>query len=218
MGPIMSKLNRISLLALLFGAGFYSFSFAFLDQPIAHAFQYFPHNYLFTSFQMLTVLGDSKISYGFIIFSFLISIPTLMRQPQNRLANYLLCAGLAMIIAILAETSLKYLLGRYRPELLFTQGLYGFHYLSHQFLMTSTPSGHATRVFVLVTGFAMVWKRFTPIFILIGLLVCLSRLVLEFHYLSDVVFGGLLGTFLTLWTARMYYSLTIPDSALPILN
>lgn len=206
----MSRLNKISLLTLFFGSCFYWVSFSFLDQPIAHLFHHQPHigiSYAF--YQAVTLLGDARFAMVFTILSFLIAITVLFRHPQNKLANNLLFMGISMLAAIFLETSLKFLLGRYRPELLFQEGLYGFHYLSHQFLMNSTPSGHATRVFVFVTGCSLIWKRLTPFFLLLGLSVCLSRLALEFHYLSDVVFGALLGSFVTLWIAKIYYSMTI---------
>ncbi len=214
----MAKLNKLSLFTVLLGSSFFWFSFTFIDQPIANAFHHFSHKTNFYSFfQFITLLGDSKLSFAFTLISFLVASCVLFKKPQHKLANNLLFMGLAMIGAIFIDTSMKYLLGRYRPELLFQQGLYGFHFLSHQFLMNSTPSGHATRIFVLATGFSLAWKKITPIFILLGLLVCFSRLVLEFHYLSDVVFGGLLGSFITLWVAKIYYSLTLSQSNVTFL-
>ncbi|MBA2654678.1 MAG: phosphatase PAP2 family protein [Gammaproteobacteria bacterium] len=208
----MSRLNKTSLTALLLGGGFYWLSFNFFDQPLAYAFHHLAHNgTAFSFYQSVTLLGDPRFAVLFTVLSFLISITILFRDPQSKLANNLLFIAIAMLAAIFLETSLKFLLGRYRPELLFQEGLYGFHYLSHQFLMNSTPSGHTTRMFVLVTGCSLVWKRLTPVFILVGLLVCLSRLALEFHYLSDVIFGALLGTLVTLWVAKIYYSMTISN-------
>lgn len=215
----MSKLNKLSILSLILGSVFYWLSFNLIDQPLAHFFHHAQYNaYLYNFFQTVTLLGDSRLGGGFIIVSFILAIIILFKQPQNKFANTLLFMGLAMTAAIFTETSLKYLLGRYRPELLFQQGLYGFHYLSHQFLMNSSPSGHATRVFVLVTGASLMMRRLSPIFITLGILVCLSRLVLEFHYLSDVVFGAILGTLVTLWIAKIYYSMTISNSSMAILR
>lgn len=209
----MSKLKKTSVITLLFGTCFYWVSFTFLDKPIANSFHYISHNTLaYSFFESISLLGGSQVSIAFMLVSFAFAIFILFRQPQNKLANHLLFMALAMVAAIFLETTLKYLLGRYRPELLFQQGLYGFHFLSHQFLFNSTPSGHATRFFVLVTGLSLWWRRFTPLFILLGLLVCFSRLILEFHYLSDVVFGALLGTFATLWICKIYYSLILTSS------
>lgn len=210
----MSNLKKTTLYALLVTSCFYWVSFNFLDKSIADAFHYMPHTgYLYPFCQVITLLGSAKTGFVFTLVSFVLAIFVLLKQPQNKLANHLLIMALAMVVAIFLETTLKYLLGRYRPEMLFQQGLYGFHYLSHQFLLNSTPSGHTTRFFVLVTGFSMMWKRLSPIFILLGLAVAFSRIVLEFHYLSDVVFGAMLGTFATLWIGRIYHSLTIASTA-----
>jgi membrane-associated phospholipid phosphatase len=211
----MSKLNKTTFLLILFGTGFYWLSYAFLDKPIA----YFFHDQTTTGmahdfFQAITLLADPKIAISFILISLIIALPLLLKQSRNKLASNLLWVSIAMVLAICLETSLKYLLGRYRPQLLFQDGLYGFHYLSHQFLMNSTPSGHATRFFVFVTGFSLIWQRLAPLFILFGILVCASRLVLQFHFLSDVVFGALLGLLVTLWTAKIYQLFTFTNSRL----
>lgn len=211
---LMNNLRKTTLLTLIVSSSFYWLSFTFLDKPIANSFHYLSHaSYFYNFFEAITLLGSPKLSFAFTLGSFIFAIFVLFRQPQNRLANHLLFMALAMVAAIFLETTLKYLLGRYRPEVLFQQGLYGFHFLSHQFLFNSTPSGHATRFFVFVTGMSLWWRRFSPLFILLGLLVCFSRMLLEYHYLSDVVFGALLGTFATLWISKIYYSLTLSSTS-----
>lgn len=210
----MSNLKKTTLFTLLFGTCFYWCSFTFFDKPIANSLHNIAHNgYTYDFFQIITLLGSPKLSFAFTLVSFVFAIFVLFRQPQNRLANHLLVMALAMVAAIFLETTLKYLLGRYRPELLFQQGLYGFHFLSHQFLFNSTPSGHATRFFVFVTGLSLWWRKLTPLFVTLGLMLCVSRLILEFHYLSDVIFGALLGSFATLWISKIYYSLTLSSSS-----
>lgn len=204
----MPNLNKISLLTIAMGSFIYWTSFTFLDQPIANAFHLFKHNDLYALFQYVTLLGDPKVGLGFGIIGLLVAPFVLLKKPQNKFANDILLIALAMIFAIALETSLKYLLGRYRPELYFQQGLYGFHFLSREFLLNSSPSGHVTRVFVFISGFSLIWRKLSPVFILIGLMVALSRLVLEMHYLSDVIFGAILGSLVTLWIAKIYYSIT----------
>lgn len=205
----MSKLTQHTFIFLLISSSFYWLSFNYLDQPIA----YFFHQHAQTGIslfltQFITLLGDARVTLACTLILMAMAINVIRKQPQHRLANILLLTSIAMLIAFFSETALKFLLGRYRPEMLFHQGLYGFHYLTHEFLMTSMPSGHATRAFVLVTGFSLMYKRLAPLFLLIGLLVCLSRLVLGFHFLSDVIIGALLGTYITLWTAKIYFSIT----------
>jgi membrane-associated phospholipid phosphatase len=215
----MSNLKKITFYTFLLSACFYWISFAFFDKIIANEFHYMPHTgFLYPFCQFITLLGSPKTDFIFTVVSFILAVFVLYKQPQNRLANHLLLMALAMVVAIFLETTLKYLLGRYRPEMLFQQGLYGFHYLSHQFLLNSTPSGHTTRIFVLVTGFSLMWKRLSPFFIILGLMVAFSRVVLEFHYLSDVVFGAMLGTFATLWISRIYKSLTIASTTTLLSN
>lgn len=206
----MANLTKISLSTMILGTLFYWVSFILIDQPVANLFHHQSHqatSYLF--FQSITLLGDPKVCLMFVIVSLLIAFCVLLKRPQNRFANTLLFLGLAMVLAIFIESFLKYLLGRYRPELFFQQGLYGFHFLSHKFLLNSSPSGHTTRFFVFVTGLSLIWRKITPLLILLGVLVAYSRLILEMHYVSDVFFGAITGTLVTLWTAKIYYSITV---------
>jgi membrane-associated phospholipid phosphatase len=203
----MTKLNKVTLLLFIFGASFYWLSFEFWDKPIAQFFHHYsPSHFTYVFYSLITLLGDPKLAMGFIVIGFSFVLVFRNKYPQKQVVRYLLLIILAMIVAISCETILKYLLGRYRPYLLFHDGLYGFHFLSNQFLLNSSPSGHATRAFVLATGFSLIWKRFMPLFLLCGFLVGLSRLVLEFHFFSDVVFGSILGTLITLWTVTTFNS------------
>ncbi len=208
----MQKLNQFTLISLILGSVFYFFSYSFLDLPIAKFFHDLPHTYfVYTLYPAGTLLGSTKFALAFIVLSLFCSVCILFKKPQSKFANLLLAAGIALIVAIIVDGSLKFLLGRYRPIFFFQQGLYGFHYLSFLGSMHSTPSGHATHAFVLATGLSLIWKRLIPVFVLLGLFVCLSRLALEFHYLSDVIFGSLLGTLITLWVAKFYSCMTLSD-------
>jgi membrane-associated phospholipid phosphatase len=204
----MAKLTKVTLLSTLVGSFLYLLAYYFIDKPIAYSLHDISHqSMIYQIFQYITLFGDMKLAIFFIVFSFIVASLILYKKPHNALANILFFICLSMGVVIFLELFLKFLLGRYRPELLFEHNLYGFHFFSHQFLMNSSPSGHAARVFVFITALSLIWKRATLLFIAAGLLVCCSRLILEFHFLSDVLFGAALGVLATLWIAKYYNSL-----------
>ena len=104
---------------------------------------------------------------------------------RNNELNF--CLTCAYILSILLSTGIKYLVRRKRPT-----GEWGkFYRKTDPF---SFPSGHAARTVALtvilfsrvslVAGFAaLLWT----------VAVCLSRIILGIHYLSDIVAGTLLG-------------------------
>ena len=82
---------------------------------------------------------------------------------------------------------LKNLLGRARPELLFSEHVFGFFGYQADSLYHSFPSGHATQVTASVLSLALLYPRQRWIFLVLGTLVMASRVLLTKHYLSDVL-------------------------------
>ena len=83
-------------------------------------------------------------------------------------------------------------LGRARPILLFQKqfyGFYGFHF-DHNFW--SFPSGHATTIMGLSFGLSILFPRYVKYFMLLGILVMTTRVILTQHFLSDVLIAAYL--------------------------
>lgn len=106
------------------------------------------------------------------------------RSQTHQLAA--LAAGAVLILAILV-ISIKFLIRRPRPE-----GEWGAIYRNtdpHSF-----PSGHAARVAMLaVLAFFSQMPVLGIVLTIWGLLVCLARIWMGVHYLSDILAGILLG-------------------------
>lgn len=109
--------------------------------------------------------------------------------------------GLAMITAFIIAFILKVLLARYRPDLLFSQNLYGFHGFSLKHDFNSTPSGHAVMAFAGFYGLARLTdKRWLRIFcVFFAVVIALSRIIITAHFLSDVLLGAYIGIVTVLW-------------------
>ncbi|MCB2171068.1 MAG: phosphatase PAP2 family protein, partial [Deltaproteobacteria bacterium] len=123
-------------------------------------------------------------------------------KPWSRVLLYVcISAAVAMVIG----EGLKYLLGRYRPVMLFEQNLYGFHFFSGKWELNSTPSGHTIRAFSILTALSLVYRRWMPLFISIAVLIGISRVLVTAHYPSDVLFGAYIGIFTALWTFVYFF-------------
>ena len=135
--------------------------------------------------------------------------------------GYLLLASLAL--SGLAVAVIKPLVGRLRPKYLLRQDLYGVQPLNFDFAMIGFPSGHSQTIWVIATvlvillarlrqdlgarltppGRPLGWLLSTLAWMAIAgaALVALSRVLLNAHFVSDVLAGSLLGVAVTLWLA-----------------
>lgn len=94
---------------------------------------------------------------------------------------------------------LKITLGRARPELWFTEHLYGFYGPHRASLYWSFPSGHTSTIMGFVLGLSALFPRHCIAFIGTGLLIASVRILLVQHYLSDVVFATALSLMSVRW-------------------
>lgn len=82
---------------------------------------------------------------------------------------------------------LKNLLGRARPVLLFDKNEFGFYGWHLEGIFHSFPSGHTTTITSLLIGLTILFPRYFAYWASLCVLVMLSRIMLTFHYLSDVL-------------------------------
>jgi membrane-associated phospholipid phosphatase len=93
----------------------------------------------------------------------------------------------------LADDALKVVFGRARPYLWLAGDESGFGFFRYGAKFASFPSGHTTTSFAAALALGAVFPRGRPVFLGVALLIALSRIVLNVHYLSDVIAGALLG-------------------------
>lgn len=102
--------------------------------------------------------------------------------------------GIMVLIAIIigsifGEGLLKHLVKRTRPFYLVpTMKLLVAKPASYSF-----PSGHTTASFAAVSILCRYFKKYTPIFLAVAILIAFSRIYLYVHYPTDVLVGIVLG-------------------------
>jgi membrane-associated phospholipid phosphatase len=191
-------LRRLRLIAISVPvmAGFCIFSYYYLDIPVAYYSKSLGRN-IRTFFNTITCLGDSKgylIGSG-ILFGYLRYIRKNVSWSQKPLFMFIAIASSGLLADLI-----KYTLGRYRPKMLFQDGLYGFDFLHVAYGMTSFPSGHANTIAALAMALYYLFPRYGLLYFGLAVLVSLSRVVIGAHFLSDVVFGAYLGIVMTVLT------------------
>lgn len=129
---------------------------------------------------------------------------------------FLLFAVLAVVLTDLISVHLfKNVFLRYRPShnLLITDQLHYYKINSTEVYMGGQYgfiSSHAANYFALATCSILVLRKYYSklwIYLLIcGILICLSRIYLGVHYLSDVVVGGLVGFLISYLLYKFAYT------------
>lgn len=87
---------------------------------------------------------------------------------------------------------MKILLGRARPELL-VRDMYGFYFMMENHHYHSFPSGHASVAACVFLPLLYYFPKYRIYWIVLPILLSSSRVLLNYHFASDVVASGILG-------------------------
>lgn len=172
------------------------FLILFLDQPVA----WFSHRYLagakpfFAAYtqgaealyaSLMLPIGPLPILFVGLLGAF-VAFRVVLRR---RWGTVFLLVLFVHIASQIGANVLKGIVHRLRPEVLFEKGFVGVGLWQAGPHNDSFPSGHAVGFFSLFWPFAVVFPRYRlPLSILPGL-ICIGRLVLDQHYVSDVWFS-----------------------------
>jgi len=160
------------------------FSYFFIDKNLA---LYFDKTGFFNNFfQTITFFGRSEL---YLLGSLSVLI---LYKKYKKVA---LSLFLSVLFSGLTVDILKIVFGRYRPNLFLEKGLYGFDWFHIQHNFISFPSGHAVTAFSAFAVLGHFFPKGKLIFWIIALLTAFSRVVLNAHYLSDVIAGVITGIF-----------------------
>ena len=94
--------------------------------------------------------------------------------------------------ASLCATPLKYIFGRYRPNVYFSAGDFGWIFFRSGYSMNSFPSGHTTTAAAVAAVLCLRFPKWKLLWILLPVIVGAGRVIALAHYLSDVMGAVLL--------------------------
>lgn len=185
-------------------------AFLWLDRPIALA-AYRYHAYQGT-FANLTYIPEPLTPLACVVF-FGLGLWLLAERPLPAWASVAFLCSISVLVAELTKSQLKYVFGRTWPET-FVQsnpsfirdGAYGFNFFHGGPGYASFPSGHTTAICALVSVLWITVPRGRPIYVLTVLAVVIGLIGADYHFLSDIIAGGFLGTSIGWMTVALWRS------------
>jgi undecaprenyl-diphosphatase len=188
----MSRRVLAAILLLLAGAAAFA-----LDQPVARwAMTAGPVT--LAIFRAVTWFGQGGvvlIPTGMLLILLLWLRPRLpsLALPLNRAFRGSLLLFAAVAGAGIVNDALKVIMGRARPRLWIGDHVTGFHFFRFGSDYASFPSGHTATSVAAAIVLGLLFPRARLWFAAFAGLIAVSRLVLDAHYLSDVVAGAIVG-------------------------
>ncbi|MBC7905755.1 MAG: phosphatase PAP2 family protein [Rhodospirillaceae bacterium] len=202
--------ERPMIWSFVYVALFCVLSMLFLDRPVARVLKAHVSGDVEGFFKIITHLGEAQLylvpaglAWAGLMIASLRAMTAAARDRLRQLAVTPAFIFLSIAISGIISNAIKFSLGRYRPRYLFEQDLYGFSFFNSAWGMNSFPSGHSQAGFAAMTALMIVFPRYDLFWMLIAVLVALSRVVTTVHYLSDAVAGSWLAICVTFTLARM---------------
>ncbi len=202
------RLLRGSLLALLLGAILVALCFFFVDKPVA----FFVHDHHIAGFAVLKWLTyPPPILQAWAPVALAALMVRRAWGPFRRWEKALLAAAISMILADQFRESLSFVFGRTWPDTwiqnnpsLIKNNVYGFHPLEGNIRYGSFPSGHTARTLALA---AVVWIAYPKPWWrgaagAASLAVAVGLLGMNYHFVGDVIAGGVVGAVVGAYTAN----------------
>lgn len=187
--------------------------YRYFDIPVAHACRAL-HPAIHAMFQPITRLG---LSTPYLIVAVCAMLYFRYVKKDNLNAGRALLVFAAIAGSGLAVDLVKFILGRYRPNMLFDEGLYGFAFFETKHSLTSFPSGHAATITAFALALYLMYPRWWFLYAVSAVLVAGSRVIIGSHFPSDVILGAYIAVVGTLAIAgyldRRGVAFRLPASA-----
>ena len=135
--------------------------------------------------------------------------------PPSRQRHLLILFGVSVLMTFVLKNDLKWVFSRYWPMTWTHQNFswishraYGFQWFQgHLFQGNdqtgSFPSGHAAVAFAALLPVGMVYRKFLVIVLTVAAVEALAMVAFDYHFLSDVLAGALVGISCVLMTDRL---------------
>lgn len=183
-------------------------AYLWLDRPVAltayayHAYQ--------GSFATLTYIPEPLAPLACIVF-FAVGLWVLSGRPLSHAGIVTVLSSISVLVTEITKSQLKYLFGRTWPET-FVQnnpsfirdGAYGFNFLHGGAGYASFPSGHTAAICALVSVLWIMLPKGRPLYVLVVAAVVVGLIGADYHFLSDMIAGGFLGTSIGWMTVALW--------------
>lgn len=171
------------------------FSYLFADRKVSEWMLGAPH--LLTLFcEIFNLLTGPEVCI--IVLPLLFYVFRAFTKKES-LANLFLLMAITVNATQVLISPIKMLFGRYRPDLWISQHLYGFDGLTHADIEMSFPSGHAAAIAGILFSLACIYPKKFPSLAVLTFVLSFCRIVVEKHYISDVLASMLLALFVSQW-------------------
>ena len=179
-------------------------SYLWIDRPIA--FFAYSHRAFYWFFVDLTLIPEPLPGLALIMF-FALALWAVVAKPTSKLYTVLLTCSISLIVAEATKSQLKYIFGRTWPETfvnnnpsLISNNAYGFNFFHGGPGYASFPSGHMTTICAVTSVLWIYYPKFRGLYALVVAAVAIGLIGADYHFLSDIIAGSLLGT-ITGWFA-----------------
>jgi membrane-associated phospholipid phosphatase len=204
-GVFRQLLGR-SLAALLAGAALVALCYFFVDRPVA----FFVHDHNLARFSFLAWLTYPPPILQAWAPALLTGLAVRRAWgPFRRWERTLFAACVSLLVAVQFKDSLKYVFGRYWPDTwvhdnpsLIGGGAYGFHPFHEGSAYGSFPSGHAARTLAVVAVVWVAYPRWRWACVAAAAAVAVGLIGMDYHFVGDVIAGGLVGGLVGVYAAR----------------
>ena len=132
-------------------------------------------------------------------------------RPGGRLQRLLVAIAVNLVATNAIKSLLKGVFGRTWPDSwlggnpsLIVNGVYGFFPFHFDKAHGSFPSGHAAAALAVISILWLSRPRWRWIYALVGFAICAALVVLNYHFVSDVIAGAMLGSATGYFAARVF--------------